>query len=356
LPSFSTFNGRCLGVSAALALTAGLAVAGSASAAVPDSPSASVANNTLTVDGTDGGDSISVGLDATNANTMLVDFGNGTQRQSFDRSTFNAVAVFLGRGDDTFQVIPGGDFNDEALAVDGQAGNDTISGSAGNDTISGGAGDDLVRAGAGNDVIFGDGGDDSIFGGIGIDTEVLGGGADTSVWNPGDGSDVVNGSTGTDTLQFNGSNAGEKMSLSANGTQAVFVRDVANIRMDLDNIENVNVEAIGGSDAITVNDLAGTDVRQANIDLSGTIGSGAGDGVADTVTVNGTNRADNVTVSADNGATDVGGLHTDTQITGSDSTTDALQVNTLGGNDTVDVSAAAKAQIGVGVDLGIGQR
>ena len=45
---------------------------------------------------------------------------------------------------------------------------------------------------------------------------------------------------------------------------------------------------MGGADTITVNDLTGTDVKQVNLDLSATPGSGQGDGVADNVIVNGT--------------------------------------------------------------------
>ncbi len=51
------------------------------------------------------------------------------------------------------------------------------------------------------------------------------------------------------------------MSLTANGSQAVLLRDVASIRMDLDGGEQVSVRALGGADNVTVGDLSGTDVR-----------------------------------------------------------------------------------------------
>ena len=67
---------------------------------------------------------------------------------------------------------------------------------------------------------------------------LLGGtGDDTFVWNPGDGSDTVEGQDGTDTLQFNGANINEKIDISANGTRARFTRDVANITMDINSVE-----------------------------------------------------------------------------------------------------------------------
>lgn len=103
---------------------------------------------------------------------------------------------------------------------------------------------------------------------------------------------------------------------------------------------------------MTIDNLDGTDVRRADIDLSS---QGAGDLQVDAVTVNGTNQADNIKVDADNGAVDVTGLRAQTRITGNEPT-DQLTVNSLGGNDKVDVRNAAKALIGVEVDLGTGQR
>ena len=116
---------------------------------------------------------------------------------------------------------------------------------------------------------------------------LLGAGDDTFVWNPGDGSDTVEGQDGFDTLLFNGANVNEKMTISANGHRATLFRDVANITMDLNGIERIQITALGGADTITVNDLSKTDVTQVAIDLAGTPGSGTGDGAADTVIVNG---------------------------------------------------------------------
>ena len=140
------------------------------------------------------------------------------------------------------------------LTIDGGAGNDTITGGDGNDTLLGGDGNDLITGGRGND------------------TALLGAGDDTFVWNPGDGSDIVDGQDGNDTLLFNGANINETIDISANGGRARFTRDVANITMDLDNVEQIQFNALGGADNITVNDLAGTDVTQVAIDLAATPG------------------------------------------------------------------------------------
>jgi Ca2+-binding RTX toxin-like protein len=349
--NFQSTLGKQLGLAAAATLALGLATVAEANAA--PAASASVANDTLTITGTNRDDAIQLALATSDPNTLLIDFGNGTRPQSFDRRTFSAIAVFLHGGDDQFRILPGGGtFAEDALNVDGGRGNDTIVGGDGNDVLSGGAGDDNVQGGDGNDVIFGNGGNDLIDGGRGNDIEVLGTGRDSALWNPGEGNDLINGGAGDDSLVFNGSNASEIMSLSANGNHAVFLRDVAAIRMDLDNVEELDLATLGGADKVTVNDLSGTDVRHANIDLSA---RGAGDGQADIVTVNGSDKADKINVGTFGGAVNVAGLRAKTSVTGSE-LIDQLQVNSLGGNDRVAVSKDATALIGVAVDLGTGQR
>ena len=156
------------------------------------------------------------------------------------------------------------------LTIDGGAGNDTITGGDGNDTLLGGDGNDLVTGGRGND------------------TALLGAGDDTFVWNPGDGSDTVEGQAGIDTLLFNGANVSENIDISANGGRARFTRDVANITMDLNGVERIHFNALGGADNITVNDLSRHRRQAGRHRPGGDAGSGIGDGAADTVTVNGT--------------------------------------------------------------------
>ncbi len=113
------------------------------------------------------------------------------------------------------------------LTLDGGAGNDTITGGDGNDTLIGGDGNDVIAGGRGNDVAQ------------------LGAGDDTFVWNPGDGSDTVEGQGGNDTLLFNGANVNENIDISANGARVRFFRDVGNVTMDLNSIENILFTARG---------------------------------------------------------------------------------------------------------------
>ena len=57
------------------------------------------------------------------------------------------------------------------------------------------------------------------------------------------------------------------METSANGGRVRFTRDIANIVMDLDDVETINANALGGADTLTVNDLSGTDLTRVDADL-----------------------------------------------------------------------------------------
>ena len=145
----------------------------------------------------------------------------------------------------------------DTLTVNGLGGNDTIDASA----LKAGLINLVINGGDGDDTITGSAGNDLVIGGRGNDVALLGGGDDTFVWNPGDGSDTVEGQAGTDTLLFNGANVNENINISANGSRATLFRDVANITMDLNSVERIQLNTLGGADTITVNDLTGTDVK-----------------------------------------------------------------------------------------------
>ena len=89
-------------------------------------------------------------------------------------------------------------------------------------------------------------------------------------------------------MVFNGSVTSEIIDLSANGGRLRLTRNLGSVVMDTDDVEQINVNAFNGNDTITVNDLSGTDVTAVKLNLESTPGSGSGDLLADTVTVNGT--------------------------------------------------------------------
>jgi hypothetical protein len=323
-----------LAAGAAAALAVGLVAAGPAGAA--PRTSASVSGDTLVVNGSSASEALALRLAAGDANTLEVDFGNdGSAEHSFDRSTFSSIEVFLRSGQDQFLVDQvNGAFTDERLTVDG------------------GSGDDTLDGGDGVEVFYGRSGRDAVDGNRGNDTGILGSGQDSFRWDPGDGSDVVEGESGNDTLDFNGAAGVENMRLSPNGERSVFLRDAGNIRMDMDGVERLDLTTLEGADTVTVDDMTGTDFRQADVDLSAA--TGGGDGLADTVTVAGTDRADHIDVRADGAVVDVAGLRTTVDVAGGEAI-DRLQINALGGNDDVDVDQAALDLMTVTVDLGSGQ-
>src|SRR5204863_6747416 len=105
--------------------------------------------------------------------------------------------------------------------------------------------------------------------------------------------------------------------------------------------------------AITVNDLAGTGLKAANVDLAAFTGDG--DGAADTVVVNGGDKAEHVRVNRAGAQVLTTGLAAQTTIAGSEPALDTLRVNTLGGRDDVQVAPDVSTLITPVVDLGADQ-
>ncbi len=286
--------------------------------------------------------------------TVVVNGGNGAETFT---ATANGTRVRFDRVSPApFSLDIG---TTENLSVNMNGGDDTFTGSNGlasliSLTVDGGAGNDTITGGDGNDVLMGGDGNDTIVGGRGNDTALMGAGDDTFVWNPGDGSDTVEGQDGQDTLQFNGANVNENIALSANGSRLRLSRDVGNVTMDVNDIEQVNVVALGGADTLTVNDLSHTDVTGINFDLAGTPGSGTGDGQTDTVIVNGTSRTDTIQVTGSGTSYSVAGLSATVVVQGSEGTNDQLVVNALGGNDSITAAGLPAGVVALTVDGGDG--
>jgi Ca2+-binding RTX toxin-like protein len=257
-------------------------------------------------------------------------------------------------------TLTGTEGANDSLVVNGLAGNDTINAAglaAGQITltIDGGSGNDTILGSAGNDILIGGDGNDFVDGNQGSDIAFLGAGNDTFQWDPGDGSDTVDGQDGTDTLLFNGANIAEKIDISANGTGARFSRDIAGITMDLNSVEHIQFNALGGADTISVNDLTGTGVTQVGIDLSSPAGSGIGDGAADSVTVDGTAASNQIVITGAGGSVSVTGLSAQVSLTGTEGANDSLVVNALGGSDNINASGLTAGQIKLTIDGGTGK-
>src|SRR4029453_5865848 len=67
-----------------------------------------------------------------------------------------------------------------------------------------------------------------------------------------------------------------RVALSANGNRVRLFGDVGAITMDTAGVERVDVNALGGADVVTTNDLSGTGVTAVNVDLAGALGGTGG--------------------------------------------------------------------------------
>jgi Ca2+-binding RTX toxin-like protein len=237
---------------------------------------------------------------------------------------------------------------DDQLVINAKGGEDTVNASS----LAADALRLTTDAGADKDVVFGSPGADVAIGGQGDDTALLGENDDRFIWSPGDGSDVVEGQAGTDTLTFNGSGVNERFDVSPNGGRVRFQRNVGNIVMDVNDVERIETNALGGDDTLAVNDLSGTDVTSVNADLAGVLGGAAGDGAADRVIVNATAGGDVLDVSGSGGNATVSGGAAVVGITHAEAPADELTINALAGDDVVQAPGLAADAIGLRVDGG----
>ncbi len=269
--------------------------------------------------------------------TVEVNGGNGAEqfaatangaRVRFDRLNPAPFAIDIGTSENLVLNANGGLDSFSATGSLATLIKITVDGGTGNDTLLGSNGADLLLGGDGNDFVDGNQGND---------TALLGAGDDSFQWDPGDGNDTIEGQDGTDEMLFIGSNANENMDVSANGSRVRFVRNIANIVMDLDDVESIVARVLGGSDNVVVNDLSGTDVVNVTADLGG-----GADG--DNVVVNATNGDDVATVVGAGSTAQVAGLSALVSVSGAGAG-DRLTVNALAGDDVIDASGVGANSI-----------
>jgi hypothetical protein len=165
------------------------------SRAVP-TVSAIYSNDTLTVYGTEGDDTIVVHQDPNGFLYIDRSIAWFTTPQPIHR-----VEVMAGSGNDVvdFSEIVAPRKQRLTLIARGEDGSDTLWGSAAADTLVGGDGNDVLIGGSGSDLLQGDSGNDEIFGDAGSDR--LHGGAGDDRQFGGNGADFLGGGGGTDILQ-----------------------------------------------------------------------------------------------------------------------------------------------------------
>jgi Ca2+-binding RTX toxin-like protein len=176
-------------------------------------PTGLIATNNNTTTAADdiyiGDDSINIIGGGDGNDTMLGNGGNDTfYGDNGDDKLYG------GDGNDTLFAWEGSDLlvggnGDDILG--GDNGDDKIYGCDGNDSLYGGNGNDKVEGGEGNDVMVGDAGDDDLRGGNGND-----------IIYAGEGKDVVDGNGGDDTI--NGGSE-DDMLYGAHGSDTIFGGD-----------------------------------------------------------------------------------------------------------------------------------
>lgn len=297
--------------------------------------------------GDDAADSVSL---AGGAKGETIDIASGGGSLVTVNGLPASVDVFGVEAIDTL-IVSGGDGDDIIRAQDVQADQAhlTLDGGTGDDFLFGSDGADLILGGDGDDRITGGGGDDDVFGARGDEIAILGAGDDRFSWDPGEGNDAVVGGDGLDTLDFDGSGSNEEISVTADGGDAVLLRDVGAVRMDLNGVERIDLHLFGGTDMVTVSDVGDTDLDDVVIDLSGP------DGAADFVVVEGSEAADDVTIGVDGDAIVVSGLSATIRIVGAEDGLDQFLFRGFGGDDRIDASAlsgiALFVQGGAGDDV-----
>jgi VCBS repeat-containing protein len=200
-------------------------------------------DDTFLIDGTDSGYDCFQG----DAGYDLIQGGAGddTLRVNNFSGIYSVEKIDGGAGNN---ILAGTTYNDtidlsatelvNIAAIDGGAGNDTITGSAGNDTIIGGTGSDLLAGGTGDDTFLIDGTDS------GYDR-----------FQGDAGYDIIQGGAGDDTIRvnnFSGIYSVEKIDGGAGNN--ILAGTAYNDTIDLSATELVNIAAIdggAGNDTIT---------------------------------------------------------------------------------------------------------
>jgi Ca2+-binding RTX toxin-like protein len=119
--------------------------------------------------------------------------------------------------------------------------------------------------------------------------------------------------------------------------------------MNVHGVEHIQFNALGGVDNVTVRDLSGTGVTQVTVDLGV---NGAGDGLVDHVTVNGSGGNDQISVFGSGTEVSVLGLAAQVNLEHPDG--DGLMIKAGGGNDTINASTLPAGLVGLTIDGGAG--
>jgi Ca2+-binding RTX toxin-like protein len=221
-----------------------------------------------------------------------------------------------------------------AVTVNGNGADDTVNLSAASiagATVNGDDGDDIIVGSAKVDSIHGDAGNDRLTGFHGSETIAGDDGNDVMIWNNGDGKDVDEGGAGLDETLITTGAAADQMKVSPlAGGRTFFERTNAPFTVDMGTVERLTVTSFSGDDKLET---------APGVTLPMTIDAGPGaDDISQVKVQDGKVRYDRLNTPF--------GLNI--------ASSEVLALNTLGGNDTLDVGPGVGALIAITADGGAG--
>ena len=138
---------------------------------------------------------------------------------------------------------------------------------------------------------------------------------------------------------------------SSNGGRLLFTRNVGNIVMDTDDVEVLTLNALGGTDTVTRNNLDATDVQSVNVNL----------GVSGAATARRTRSSSTAPSArtpcccpASAGSVTMTGDDAHVAITNAEAANDTLTLNTSNGDDIVNASGLASTSVDLTINGGAG--
>jgi len=277
------------------------------------------------------------------------------------------------------------------VVVDALGGNDTVNLSAATlegAAIEGGEGDDVIVGSPAVDTIHGGPGNDRLTGFRGNETIEGQDGNDVMIWNNGDGKDVDEGGDGVDETLITTGAAADQMKVSPlAGARTFFERSNAPFTVDMGTVEKLSLTSFSGDDTLetlpgvtlpmtidagpgadTITTGAGTD-RLVGDRGDDTLNAGAGDdrlvwnngdGTDEMNGDDGLDRIeDNLGAAGDVSKVKVvGGKVRYDRVNApfelDIASSEVLELNTFGGNDTLDVAPGVGSLIAITADGGSG--
>ena len=173
------------------------------------------------------------------------------------------------------------------------------------------------------------------------------------LWNPGDDNDTIEGQAGSTRCCSTAPTSRRTSTISANGGRALFFRNIANVTMDMNDVERIEFNALGGADtsssttspARTCRGQPQSRRRDRRYGRRRTGRHGDGEG---------TNGDDIAIVVGDASGVSVLGLAAQVNVTGTEAANDRIVIQGFAGDDVIEASGVGAGVVGLTLDGGEG--